>query len=120
MIKLIHTGTSLNGDILGTEGKGGRTFVIGHTPLSSDEMKKRVDARVGEPFLFLPNRPVDHTIVGELKDGSKVTARAAQTVYNDWILLNEIHGSGTYEACVRPLELEVLTLARILYQRIEI
>jgi hypothetical protein len=71
--------------------------------------------RITGPWVFAPGILADQ-IIGQLANGKKVTASMAGWVYNDARLLNDLCGAGTYERVMPFEEVEILHLARPLYQ----
>ncbi len=53
----------------------------------------------------------DQRIVG-MTEGFNVTAEIAEMVYNDWVLIDQIHGKGAYESVLNHHERAVLNLVK--------
>jgi hypothetical protein len=90
-------------------------------PLSPEEVarrKQRCTDLLGEPFERLPGNTgsaLDHRILAELSDGSKVPGHVIEMVFNDARTVDFICGEGHYEQVMPELEREILSIARNLY-----
>lgn len=85
----------------------------------SEEERQRVMERtkqyISTPFQDLPGHPPTDKVVGILPDGFKVRTFHAETVYNDWLMIDFVYGDGHYEKYGSPRECEILALAKSLY-----
>ena len=68
-------------------------------------------------FQKLPGNPPQHKVVGKLSDGTKIRVGAIEMVWNDYLFIDAVKGSGTYEAGADANNRKALTLARALYLR---
>ncbi len=115
-----HSGVfAETGDIVVTFNR--QTVVIPES-LSLDERRGRIERmtlHLGDPWKPVPGTP-EHKVVGALADGTKVTALMAGYAYNDAEMLDEVCGTGTYERVMPPENVEILKLARPLYQSVQV
>jgi hypothetical protein len=85
---------------------------FGDVPL--DEIQQRMEALRGDPFvrLVVTGDSDDKRMVGITTSGFQVPADVAEMVYNDWILIDRIHGEGAYESVLNADERQVLALVK--------
>ncbi len=113
-----HAGTMVhNGHIVlttrgGAKAKNYDCGRFGDVPL--DEIQQRMEALRGDPFvrLVVTGDSDDKRMVGITTSGFQVPADVAEMVYNDWILIDRIHGEGAYESVLNADERQVLALVK--------
>jgi len=111
----LHAGITSDGLIVVSHGDGNAVCLDdGASPEQCRARGERA-MQVTGPWVLAPGI-LEHQVIGELASGKKVTAAMAGWVYNDAALVDDVCGQGTYERVMPVEEVEILQLARPLYQ----
>jgi hypothetical protein len=104
-----------DGRIVASRGNG--KSVLLDDGCSPEELRRRGAVAVQQkgPWVLAPGM-LEHQVIGELTSGRKITAAMAGWAYNDAALVDAICGPGTYERVMPAEEVEILRLARPLYE----
>jgi hypothetical protein len=118
-----HFGT-LMGNLHIVAMTGGKAYDCGPTPCADETLvRERLNTIMGEPFFGLPGRQpleqqltvADEEIVGYTEGGCGIPRRVLEMVYNDALMLEHVHGDGTFATVASHMESAVLKVARELY-----
>ena len=86
------------------------------TPYTREEVVRRAEALVGQPFKHLPGNPPEHKVIAELQ-GKKLRVSDVEQIYNDWALMSSVYGPDAWDSVPHEsVEIDALAIARLMYE----